>query len=196
MGKTSKGNAKILKAIGNGLMALSVVFLLIIFYPILRAEYLFRTTNLSGEQPVSKAFNVRIPSLKINAPVFENINPWKTDEYLPVLQEGVAHAQKTSLPDQSGTVFLFAHSSDVPWRITRYNTAFYRLGRINIGDQIIITYQNQDYHYQVKDIKTVWPNQIGYLENPDSGGLILQTCTPIGTDLKRLLVFAENKEGL
>ena len=103
----------------------------------------------------------------------------------------MAHAKGTALPNQAGTTFLFAHSSDVPWRITSYNTAFYRLGKIQPGDQITITYEGEDYFYQVRDKKVVWPIEVEFLTKQGKDQLILQTCTPIGTSLKRLLVFAE-----
>lgn len=39
--------------------------------------------------------------------------------------------------------------------------------------------------------KTVWPNEVKYLKEDQGDILILQTCTPIGTALQRLLVFAK-----
>jgi LPXTG-site transpeptidase (sortase) family protein len=191
MGKTSKGNTRRLSAIGNFLIGLSVVGVLITFYPIIREEFLFRTTNIPIEKPVSESFSVRIPSLKINVPVTKDVDPWNQNEYRLALQNGVAHAKGSSLPDQDGIIFLFAHSSDVPWRLTRYNTAFYRLTRVNQGDEIIITYEGEDFTYKVREKKVVWPTAVEYLNQQEKNQLILQTCTPIGTSLKRLLVFAD-----
>lgn len=191
MGKTSKESTIILKRIGNALMLLSVLGFFLLFFPIFKEEFLFRTGKFDIKNPVSQEFSIIIPSLGINAPVLENINPWNKSEYLKALEKGIAHASGSSVPNQSGTVFLFAHSSDVPWRITRYNTAFFRLNRLKKGNEITVTYQGENFYYKVKEKKMVWPNEISYTENKDTDQLILQTCYPIGTSIKRLLVLAD-----
>jgi LPXTG-site transpeptidase (sortase) family protein len=192
MGKTSKGtkNASF-KTIGNILMVLSIVGLFLVFFPLILDEIYYRTAKTFVDQPISPDFNLRIKSLKLNIPVIENVNPWNRNEYLLALQKGIAHATGSATPNLDGTVYLFSHSSDVPWRITRYNTAFYRLRNIKVGDEILITYRSEDYSYLVSEKKVVWPSEVEYLLNQEKNQLILQTCTPIGTDFKRLLVFAE-----
>jgi len=37
-----------------------------------------------------------------------------------------------------GTIFLFAHSTDAPWNIIRYNAVFYLLRELDAGDGIIV----------------------------------------------------------
>jgi LPXTG-site transpeptidase (sortase) family protein len=191
MGKTNKGSKNAnLKTIGNILMMLSIVGLFLVFSPIILDELKYRTAASSIDHPISTDFNLRIESLKLNVPVIENVDPWIRNEYLTALQKGIAHASGSATPNLTGTVYLFSHSSDVPWRITRYNTAFYRLRNIQIGDDIVVTYKSQDYLYLVKEKKTVWPNEVEYLLDQEKDQLIMQTCTPIGTDLQRLLVIA------
>ena len=95
------------------------------------------------------------------------------------------------MPGETGTIFLFAHSSDAPWRLTRYNTVFLRLGGLEPGDEIHITTEKGEFIYRVREKKVVWPNETEYLTNIERDQLILQTCSPVGTDLKRLLVFAD-----
>lgn len=102
----------------------------------------------------------------------EEIGGWQKNEYLKVLSQGVAEAQRNPL-------FLFAHSSDVPWKITRYNTAFLRLGELQKNDQIIISKYGTAYQYKVVEKKEVWPDQIQYAEEANQNLLILITCTPI-----------------
>lgn len=190
MGKTSKGNSK-LRTIGNALIGLSMVGVLVIFYPVIREEVTYRTTDVSIENPVSNDFNIMIPSIKVNAPVIENVNPWDQQVYLEALKKGVAHATGSSTPSEAGSMYLFAHSSDVPWRMTRYNTAFFRLGRVQEGDEVVVTYKGEDYRYRVREKKVVWPREVRYLTDEKRDQLILQTCTPVGTALMRLLVFAD-----
>lgn len=191
MGKTSRGNTNKLRTIGNALIGLSMVGVLIIFAPVIKEELLYRTNNVYTEEPISHDFNIRIKSLRINVPVIGDVDPWDPGEYLSALQRGVAHAEGTSVPTEDGTIYLFAHSSDVPWRMTRYNTAFFRLGRIKEGDEIVITFEGEDYLYRVREKKVVWPTEVEFLTHQEKDQLILQTCTPIGTSLKRLLVFAD-----
>ncbi|OGY18628.1 MAG: hypothetical protein A2900_02775 [Candidatus Chisholmbacteria bacterium RIFCSPLOWO2_01_FULL_50_28] len=191
MGKTSKRTPQTLSTIGNVLMGLSMVFALIIFFPIIKEEYTYRTTNVITQTATSEVFNIRIPTIGINSPVVENVDPWNQRLYVEALKNGVAHATGSAVPNQSGLMYLFAHSSDLPWRMTRYNTAFFRLGRVKEGDQIIVTYKGKDIVYRVREKKTVWPNEVKYLTEQKRNQLVLQTCTPIGTALKRLLVFAE-----
>jgi len=134
---------------------------------------------------------ISIPKINAEAPIIENVNPWDENAYKEALRKGVAHARYTSLPNQTGTIFLFAHSSGMPWEITGYNTVFLRLGELKSKDSITIQKDSHTYNYTVRDTKEVWPNEVNYLLNEKKNQLILQTCTPIGTSLKRLLVFAD-----
>lgn len=102
----------------------------------------------------------------------------------------MAIAKGFAKPGQLGTTYIFAHSSDSPWRITSYNTVFFRLGALKKGDLIEIRYNNQNFKYRVSYSLEVWPDEIEALTQNKDNQLILQTCTPVGTSLKRLLVFA------
>ncbi|MBI4097811.1 MAG: sortase, partial [Candidatus Levybacteria bacterium] len=55
---------------------------------------------------------------------------------------------------------------------------------------IEIKRNNKIYKYKVTQTKIVWPNEVNYLKDTKSDGIVVQTCWPIGTALKRLLVFA------
>lgn len=179
-------NNSFINNLGNILILISLFSLAYIYYPIAQI-YLFD----SEPPPITNTDSfLTIPSIKAQAPIIFDVNPWKKDIYQEALKNGIAHAQDSAKPGQSGTIFLFAHSSAPPWEITRYNTTFLRLGNVNQNDEIIITYQNKEYKYQVFDKKVVWPNEIQHLTDLGSDQLILQTCTPPGTALKRLLVFA------
>jgi LPXTG-site transpeptidase (sortase) family protein len=49
----------------------------------------------------------------------------------------------------------------------------------------------KNYNYVVYDKKVVEPWQVSYITESKKTQLIVQTCTPIGTSLYRLLVFAD-----
>jgi len=168
-------------------MVASIGFLIFIYYPI---ALLFLNPPHINTSIIKNGFFVQIPKIGAQAKIIPNINPWNRPEYMRALQAGVAQAKGTSLPGQRGTMYLFAHSSQEPWEITRDNIPFLRLGELNPNDIIYIYRGGRRYIYKVAYIKEVWPNEVGYLLNAKKNQLILQTCTPVGTDLKRLLVFA------
>jgi len=174
---------------GNILIIVSLLGLLFIYYPLLK-EFFFPPVYTAAEKE-SLEFSVEIPSINAFSKVIENVDPFDQKSYIESLKNGVAHASTSSLPGEGGTVYLFAHSSDVPWRITRYNTAFFKLGNTEKGDEIIVRKDGEKFSYKIFDKKEVWPNEVEYLTEDQGDVLILQTCTPVGTALKRLLVFAK-----
>lgn len=182
---------KIVKAIGNILLVGSTGFFIYLAVPVITEELQYRNNVAAPLAPISNDFEIVIPSLGISSKIIENVNAWNKQEYLPALEHGVAHASGSATPNQNGSMFLFAHSSDVPWRMTRTNTAFFRLNRIKIGQEVVVDYQNTRYTYIVNEIKEVWPNEVEAVTQAQGDQLILQTCTPVGTSLKRLLVFAK-----
>jgi sortase A len=181
-------NNKFLNYFGSGLMILSLLGSCFLFYPFLKI-YLFPPPTISI-YPTQGSYVV-IPKIHAEAPIIWNVDPWNSRVYLQALQQGVAHAKGTSLPGMDGTVFLFAHSSGMPWDLAKYNTIFLRLGELQKGDVIVITKSAKRYRYIVRETKVVWPNDVKYLVETKRTQLILQTCTPIGTSLQRLLVFAD-----
>ncbi len=144
----------------------------------------FFPPRVESSLPASGSF-ITIPKIHAQAPVIENVDPWNEASYKEVLKKGVAQAK--------GTNFLFAHSSGNPWEVTRFNTIFFRIGELEKGDPIIMEKNGVKHQYIVKEKKEVWPTDVSYLKNPPKNELILQTCTPIGTSLKRLLVFAKKE---
>lgn len=175
-------------SLGNLLMLIPVLVLLYIYYPLI-----FIYIDPPKLKPIpAQGTYIEIEKIHAQAPVIENVNPWIPNEYNDKLTHGVAHALGSSpIGSSSGTIYLFAHSSDLPWRITRQNSAFYRIGELKKKDKIILIKNGKKYIYSVTSQKTVWPNEVTYLKDLGKTQLILQTCTPIGTSLQRLLVFAD-----
>ncbi len=168
-------------------MAFSLLLLLFIYYPLIQL-YLF--PQKPNQDILRSDFYIQIPKINVLSTVIQDVNPFNEDEYRRQLQKGVAHAKGTFLPGEGGSSFLFAHSSDLPWRITRYNVSFFRLPELKKGDDVIIGRKGKIYKYKVTDVRTVWPNEINYLRDTKKDQLILQTCVPVGTALQRFLVFA------
>ena len=166
--------------LGNALIIVSFASLVYLFYPFI-SIYLFPPT-LNNQVAAAGTF-ITIPKIHAQAPVVTNVDPWKESEYKEALKKGIAQAKDSN--------FFFAHSSGMPWELAKYNTIFLRLGELEKGDTIIIEKDGKPQNYVVKDKKEVWPTDVSYLKDPPKDQIILQTCTPIGTSLKRLLVFAE-----
>lgn len=184
--KKAKQN-KISKNIGNFLLVGSVLLFLLLFYPLI-SIYLFPPKAVDIKTLPNNYISV--PKINAQAPVTFNVNAFNENEYQEVLKRGVAHAKNTALPGEKGSVFIFAHSSGNPIEISTYNTIFLKLGELQTNDEIQIKRDNKIYTYKVTEKKVVWPNEVEYLEQKKDQ-LILQTCWPIGTSLKRLLIFAK-----
>lgn len=169
-------------------MAFSLLLLLFIYYPLLQLYFFPKKTDMNI---LRSDFYIEIPKINVLSKVVENVDPFNEAVYRKELEKGIAQAKGTSLPDENGTMYLFAHSSDLPWRITKYNVAFFRLAELKKGDVLTIGRRGSIYKYQVTDKKTVWPSDVSFLLESKNKQLILQTCAPIGTSLQRLLVFAK-----
>lgn len=141
--------------------------------------------------PVSTEYGIVIEKINANAKVVAGVNPANEREYVQALQQGVAEALGSTPPGQAGNLYLFSHSTDAPWNIVRFNAIFYLLKELEVGDRVIIFYQNRRYDYIVFDKTITSPTDVSFLTNRyDSPVLTLQTCDPPGTLLNRLVVRA------
>ena len=188
---------KLVKLIGTLFIVGGLALLLFLYFPLLKEEIIYRSRiplqkeEKENIEPVSKDFGLVIPKININTKVFADVDANNPDEYLPLLIEGVAHSKGSSFPFESGNVFIFAHSSDTPFNILRYNAVFYLIDKLEENDEIIIFYNGDEYLYKVKNKKIVHPEFLGdYIEKIGGDNLILQTCSPPGTTINRLLVTA------
>ena len=145
--------------------------------------------------PKDTDFSILIPRLGTSTKVFPNVDPSNQNEFLPILQQGVAHAKGTVFPGMQGNIYFFAHSTDNFWDVGRYNAVFYLLKDLKPGDDIIVFFENQRHNYVVTESKIVDPQDVSFITQAKTGKeqVILQTCWPPGTTWKRLLVFAKPK---
>lgn len=107
------------------------------------------------------------------------------------LRDGVVHYPGTSLPGQTGNIALTGHSSYFPWDPGRFKDVFALLHKVVEGDHIVIYWDQKKYVYEVSSIKIVLPDDIEILKQTPEDKLTLITCTPVGTNLKRLIVEAK-----
>lgn len=191
--------ARYLIFLGNLLILVSLGLLFLTFGPALKEEVKYQTANIFDINkilnPPNTDFSVVIPKISAVAPVFSDIDPFDSGNYLPVLKKGVAHAEGTSYPGEEGNTYLFAHSTDAFYNVGKYNAVFYLLGKLNKGDEIFVYYKGEKIRYLVDSVKIVEPGDIKYLGKVSDGNtLTLQTCYPPGTTLKRLVVVADQQD--
>ena len=95
------------------------------------------------------------------------------DDPLNNIERNVTLVKGSDLPDvENGNLILTAHSGD------SYISYFAYLYLLNIGDDCYISYNNQTYHYQIKNIYTVYKNGIVNIDRDyDKNTLTMITCT-------------------
>lgn len=197
-----------IRTLGAGLIAFAIVGLIFSFWPIFRAEVNYRffgknasrsietNVNIAETDAASLGldpyFSIYIPKIDAKADVIPNVDTGNPADYLAALKKGVAHAKGTNFPGQGKLIYIFSHSTDSPLNFVRYNAVFYLLNQLQKGDVITIFFLNQEYDYQVTDEYITFPADVSWLKDEGNGEeLILQTCDPPGTSLRRLLVIAK-----
>jgi len=142
-----------------------------------------------------------IPKLNKNIPIIDtdpanlataDINTLE-DAFQEDLKNGVIHFPGTANPGEPGNVFITGHSSYYLWDDGRYKDVFARLNKLAVGDDIVVYYNQQKYTYKVREKREVKKDDISILEQGDEKILTLMTCTPVGTNLRRLVIVAEQQ---
>lgn len=106
------------------------------------------------------------------------------------LRDGVVHYPETAFPGEGGNMVITGHSSYFAWDPGRFKDVFALLHDVQIGDRIYVYYDQDRYEYEVYETKVVLPTQVDVLTQSGEDRLTLITCTPVGTNLKRLIVLA------
>jgi sortase A len=132
-----------------------------------------------------------VPKIGVDAPII-----WTKDvnNMLADLDNGVAHYPSTAKPGEQGNVALTGHSSNYWWSAGKYNTVFVLLDKLIPGDQAEIMKDGKKYIYTVTGSEIVPPTQVSVLDPTPEPTLTLITCTPVGTNLNRLIVRAKQVE--
>lgn len=141
-------------------------------------------------------FDISIPAIGLEHDVMPDVDPRYESEYLPILDEYVAHGKFTRLPSTAdGRVYLFAHSLNTLPGITPEGGYFSHIHRLDKGDDIVLRVDGTQYNYQVRESIIVEPTQVEvYTGQSDRAEVALQACYPPGTTDKRIIVFGDLKE--
>ncbi len=185
---------------GLSLIGIACFIILATYWPILMVELGYDIHQITPHTappkpmtPVDLEYGIMIPKIGANAHVIANVNPYDSRAYQAALTKGVAQATGTGIPGNPGNIFLFSHSSANFYEAARYNSVFYLLTKLGIGDQIVLYYQRNRYLYAVTAKETVKPTAVQYLRALDDTRqtVTLMTCWPPGTSFERLLIIAE-----
>jgi sortase A len=138
--------------------------------------------------PPGAIMGLTIPAIGIyNAPVFDSDGQW-------ALTNGVRHVPETSLPwseTPQRNVYIEGHR--IGWPGTGSHLVFYHLNKLRSGDEVVLKNRDgEDYRYRVSDVLKVNPDDVWVMGEVVGRDMVtLQTCTPIPTYEKRLIVRAE-----
>jgi sortase A len=136
-----------------------------------------------------------VPKISVDVPIIWNANAASEDSLNAAMDKGVAwfNIQGASAkPGEKGNFALSGHSSNDWLDQGNYKFIFARLEQLNEGDTIYVNYNSTRYVYTVSKKQVVKPTDVSALAvGTDKPRITLITCTPLGTALNRLLVFAD-----
>jgi LPXTG-site transpeptidase (sortase) family protein len=140
--------------------------------------------------PVMENNTLMIPSIDVSAPIIWNV---PIEDALNNLQHGVVHVRESYLPGEKGRTFIVGHSSGYWWLKNPWTRVFALLDQANDGDLVFLKVDDKTYAYQITHRETITPQDVSVIRDKqlDHNQLALMTCTPVGTALNRLVLYAE-----
>lgn len=147
-----------------------------------------RTVASNTTDVAHQRFTVSMPSLGISdLNISRPTNPFSSQGLLAPLQRGVGHL--FAPPGAGGKILIYGHSSSYPWDVSQYTKIFRRINELEPGDKVYVTYEGEQYTYEVTREETVPANDINAYRG-DGEELILYTCWPPDSIKERYLVRA------
>ncbi len=196
--------------VGTFALLSACIYLVYLYTPISIALIRYKTESGQGEKNVenipsestevkSDRYTISIPKIYAFSDIVADVSPYDQVKYQKVLEENVvAQAANSDEPGQGKgkMTYIFAHSTSQSLVMLRKNAVFYLLGDLVNDDLVVINNKGKILSYKVYMKKIVLPSETDFLTYTDQEKevLILQTCWPIGTNWRRLLVFAEKIE--
>lgn len=111
-----------------------------------------------------------------------------------VLDDGVWHRfPERGDPVKGGNFILSAHRFEIGFTPaeTRRKSPFYHVGKLEVGDQILVDFEGKRYGYEITEKKKVQPNQVEIEAPTDEPRLTLYSCTLQGQADGRDVFFAK-----
>ena len=144
--------------------------------------------DIAPDEVIPTVFYLTIPRLELYDIAVE------TNSVDTTPHEMLGHYKGSSLPGKRGNTFIYGHST-LPshYDPNNYKTLFTYIPRLEAGDEIIITYNNEELKYVVEKKETFTPEDLDPLKwrHLHYGSVSLMTCVPPGTTHNREVVFAK-----
>lgn len=136
-----------------------------------------------------------IPKINVDAPVIYGLESIAEGPVQQALDSGVVHYPipgANSVPGQVGNTAILGHSSNDVFNAGEYKFIFVQLDQLNEGDTFYAHYEGTRFTYSVTGKEVIEPTEVNKLVlDTDKPMMTLITCTPPGTALKRLIIYAE-----
>lgn len=136
-----------------------------------------------------------IPKINVEAPIVYGITSLADAPVQVGLKDGVVHYPipgADSMPGEKGNSVILGHSSNDVFDDGNYKFIFVQLDQLQKGDIFYINHEGKRYTYSVTAKEVILPTQVTKLILPqDKPVATLVTCVPIGTALKRLVIYAD-----
>lgn len=147
------------------------------------------------EEEIRKEGFLRIPSINISAPIIFFNEPQEEALLHESLDQGVVHFPQSVLPGRVGQTIILGHSAPQGWPKIKYDWVFSEIGELEKGEKIIISFNDKEYLYQIKDKVILEKGEEIPVEYnlPSKNILILLSCWPPGKDYKRIAVISERE---
>lgn len=151
------------------------------------------SVQTAKQYPYTSAQNsLLIPVISVNTPVVVAVS---SDQKALTrdLDKGAVYYPGSVLPGEHGQIVVLGHSAPPNWPRIKYDYIFSDIEKLEIGQEIILNFNNRQYTYKVRDKKIVKPGQeVGQDQLTGSNNILtLVSCWPPGKDYQRIAVTAE-----
>lgn len=102
------------------------------------------------------------------------------------LKMGAGHMLDTAYPGETGNCVIAGHRNYI------FGSMFNRLDEVEVGDEVKIEFEGEEYTYSIENKKVVEPDEVSVLkQNTEGEKLTLITCHPVYTGTHRLIIEGE-----
>jgi len=142
-------------------------------------------------KPASTRFGLVITKLGLNSKVVKNIDFYDPAKLKSSLRRGLVHVEASALPGEFGSVLIVGHPLGDFFNLDHLNPDFYLIGKLAVGDEISLFYNDLEYRYQVTQKKYVDPSFLDFFDPGETRKLMLVSGYPPGMALRFVAVEAD-----
>lgn len=152
-------------------------------------------TDPTSSTAVGPESRLIIPKINVDMPVNYDVATLNEDAIQQSLRDAAVHYKlpgADALPGQFGNNVILGHSSNDAFAAGQYKFAFVMADHLEPGDTFYLHYKGVRYTYKITEKKVIKPSELAALQTGyDKPMATLVTCTPIGTAINRLLIYAD-----